>query len=102
MVSLGRTLVSSISFVIAWLHSGAPRGGRVHSDSRGFTRTRLGVAWFVRVRVGSLWRILGSSGSFVFAWFHSCAPSGHRVHWGSGGVTRVLLGVVGFILVDMN
>ena len=31
---------------------GEHRGGRVHSGSRGFTRTRLGVVRFIRDRVG--------------------------------------------------
>ena len=38
------------------VHSVAPRGRRVHSDSRACNRVRIGVAGFIRVRVGLLER----------------------------------------------
>ena len=67
---------------------------RVISGSRGFSRERLGVVWFIPVRVGSLERALGWSGSLGFAlvdtgsprsrWFLSGSrgftPRGRRVH----------------------
>ena len=34
----------------------APSGRRIHSGSRGFTRSRLGFSGFIGVRVGSLGR----------------------------------------------
>ena len=42
--------------VRAWVQYRAPRGRRVHSGSRGFTRARLVVVVFIRVRVGLLGR----------------------------------------------
>ena len=75
------------------VYSEAPRGGGVHSGSRGFNQAGLGVVGFYRVREGSLGRALGSSG---FAWVHSCAPMNH---WSSRGFTRAGIDVVGFIRV---
>ena len=46
----------SNSFGFASVHSGAPRGHRVHSGSRGFPREGLGDFVFICVRVGSLRR----------------------------------------------
>ena len=54
-----------------WVHSGGPRGGQVHSGSRGFTSDHLGVVVSRQVVVGfipdsmvSLACALASSGSF--------------------------------------
>ena len=53
---LGRLLGSSGSFGIALVHSCVLRGRRVHSCSRGVAGERLGVTWFILVRVGSIGR----------------------------------------------
>ena len=45
----------------------ANRGCPVHFCSLGFTQVRLGVEWFIRVRVGSMGRASGSSCLFGFA-----------------------------------
>ena len=50
--SLGRFYGSSGSVWIARVHSDEPRGLRVHSGSRRFTRARLVVAISIQVRVG--------------------------------------------------
>ena len=52
MVSLVRTLGSSGSFKIELFHSSEPRGRRLDSGLRGFTRARL--VFVVDVRVCSL------------------------------------------------
>ena len=49
-----------VSFGFAWVHSGPPRGRRVHSGSRRFTRAVLGVVAFIQVRLDSLRRDYGS------------------------------------------
>ena len=98
------------SLTFAWAHSFAPRDRRVYWGLRGFTRVRLRVIGFIRVRQGSLRRfihvLLGSlrrtkwwSGLFWFAWFHSGAPSARRDHLRSCGFTCVRLGVIGVIRV---
>ena len=56
MDSLGRTYLSPVLFGFALVHSDASRGLRVHSCSHGFTWTRICVAGFNRVRMGSLRR----------------------------------------------
>ena len=86
---------SSGSFELAFGHTAAPCGHRVHSDLRKFTRARIGVVGFIRVRVE---RALGSLVSFGFAWVHSGVPRCLRVHSGSLGFTRVRPLVVEFIL----
>ena len=93
--SLARAKGSSGSFCLVWVHSCTPRCLRVDSDSRGFTKARLGVVGFIRVRVSSLGHIK------VFAWDHSGAPSGHRGSLCSfgreviDGLIRVRLGSLG-------
>ena len=62
VVLLGRALCSSGSFKMELFHSGDPRGRRVHSCPRGFTRARL--VFVVDVRVGSLGSAYGLLGSF--------------------------------------
>ena len=57
--------VSQGSLGFTWVYSGAPKGRRVHSDSRGFTRTLLKAAGLILGSVGSLGR-------------SRC----RRVHWG--------------------
>ena len=64
-----------------WVHSGAPRDGRVHSSSRGFTWTLISVVGFIPSCVGS-WD------SFGIAWVHSGTPSGGPVHSGSLWLAR--------------
>ena len=54
--SLGRAKGSCGAFGFAWVHSGTPRCLPVHSGSCVFTRSRLEVVGFIRVRVGSLLR----------------------------------------------
>ena len=90
MGSLGRAYGSSGSLVIAWVHFGAPRGRKDHSgsnwftwDGLGFTRARIVVAGYFRVRVGSRVRAKGSPGSLGFAWVHSGAHRCRGVHSGS-------------------
>ena len=46
--------IGSLGF--AWVYSGASRGRRVHSGSRGFTRAGIGVTELIRFRVDSLGR----------------------------------------------
>ena len=70
MVSLRRAKVLS---EFTCVHSGAPRGLRVHSGSHWFTGACLGVVGFIRIRVGSLVRTYAMSGSLGFAWFQSSA-----------------------------
>ena len=53
LVSLGRDKESSGSFGFAWIRTGVLSG---HLGSRGFTRLRLGIVEFIRVRVGSIRR----------------------------------------------
>ena len=90
------------SFVFAWVHSGAPRGRRVQSSSRWFTRARLPVVGFFQVRVGSLGRVmlLFAFACVIlvigFAWGHWGGPSGRS---GSRVFTLARLGVVAFIRV---
>ena len=68
--------------MFAWFHCGGPRSRQVDSDSRRFTRARLGFVGFIRFRMGSIWRA-------------RC----RRVHSGSRRFTRARLVVVGFIQV---
>ena len=84
------------SFGFAWVQSCAHRRHLDHSGSFGFTRTRIGVVGFIRVREGSLWTAWGPTGSFGFARVHEVTPSGLR---GSLEITRARLEVSGFILV---
>ena len=97
------------SFGFAWVQSGAPRGRRVHSSSRGFNPARQCVVGF---RVVSLRRNTGSFGfirdhvgarcrtiSFGFAWVHFGEPRVRRVHSCSRGFTLAYLVVVWFITV---
>ena len=69
----------------------------IHSVSPGFTRERLVVAGFIRVRLGTFVYAKGSRASFGFAWAHSCASSGRRFHSGSLGFTLAHIDVVGFL-----
>ena len=84
--------MSSGSFRLARVHSGAPNSGRVYSrllgftqalnvapGSIGFAQARLGDVWFIQVRLESL-----------------KLPSGYR---GSFGFTHESLGVARFIRV---
>ena len=49
-------------FEFALFRSGAPSGRRVHSGSRGWIPSRLGLVGFIRGRVDSLMRAKVSSG----------------------------------------
>ena len=106
---IGVRVAHSCAPRVAWGYSGAPRGRRVQSDFRGFTRPRghwvsrgftsapLKVDVLIRVDVGLLgW----TSGSFGFACDPSCAPLICRVHFSSRGFTRV--GFVVFIRVRVG
>ena len=81
--SIGLVCVNRAHQVVAGrfakVHSGAPRGRRVHSCSREFTRVRVAVAGLIQVR--------------------ECraAPRDYRVHSGSRGFTRARKFVAGFI-----
>ena len=55
--SLGRLFALSGSFAHPWVHSVAPRDGRVHSCSRGFTRVRVE---FFQVHIGVIAFPMGS------------------------------------------
>ena len=77
----------------AWIHSGESRGRRVHSGSRGFALSHLGV---VDVRVGSLGRRYGSC-SHGFTQAHLVGFSPY-----SRGFTQERLVVVGFIRVRVG
>ena len=54
--SLGGAKEASCSFVFIWVHSGAPSGGQDQLGSLGFTQARLGVVWFILIRLGSFIR----------------------------------------------
>ena len=111
-------------FLFAWVHSVAPGGGRVHSDSHGFTRAGKGVYWFNRVpwvHSACLWVVvfirvlLGShllptrdrrvhSGSSAF--WRAIGSSGSfmfaRVLWGRSSGRRVHSGSFGFPRVRLE
>ena len=86
MSSIERTKWSSVSFWFAWVHSGAPGGGRVHSGSRGFSRSGLWIIGFIR----------------AIARFHSGGPRCFRVHSGYLRFTWARQVVVGFIRVRVG
>ena len=69
---------------MAWGHSVARSGLRVHWGSRGFT-------W---ARVKGRCDHSGSVGSFGFAWVNFGAPRGRRDHASSRGLNRARQGVV--------
>ena len=106
-----------IGFIVfRMVHSGVPRGHRVHWVSRGFTRAGGGLLGFIRVHVHSLMRWLGSCGfawgllmrsekapgSFRLAWVHSCATCDRRLLSHLNGFTRARLVVIRFIRVRKN
>ena len=74
----------------------------VHSVSRGFTFTRIVIAGFILVPVGSLRRAYWSSGPFLYAWVHSLALSGRHVHSGTRGFTFARLVVATSIRVGLG
>ena len=76
------------------VQSAVHRDRRVHSGSRFFTTSSLGVVGFILDSVGSLGRAYGSSGLYAFACFHF--PTGSR------GFTLAHLGVLGFITVSVG
>ena len=78
--SLGCAEETQGSFLFACVYSGARKGLRVHSGSRRFTPSRVGVCECIRVCLGSV-----------------SACRGCRVHTSSLGNTRARLGVFGFI-----
>ena len=88
---------SSGSFGFACVNLGEPLGRRVHSGSRGFAWSNLGVFGFVQVRVRSFGQTSWSSCSIAFVWIHSVAPRGPRVLPDSRGFTRAHHVVVEFI-----
>ena len=113
---LGRSQVSSVSFVFAWVHYGVPSGRLVHSRLRGLTRAHPVVVGLIRDPVSSLRRALVWSGSFGIVWVQSGRPKSRRVlsdsrgftvdgprclrfHSGLRGLTRERLVVVRFIWV---
>ena len=112
-VSLLRGLVSSGSFVFAWIQIGALGVVRfilmyVDSLRRSIVSSvsivlacvdTAGLVAFIRVRVGSLQRNQGSSRSFKIAWVHSGARRGSLVHPGPREFTLVRREVVGIILI---
>ena len=110
---LGSAYGSPGLFGFARNHSGARRGLRVHSCSRGFTRARIEVFGFICVRLDSLrvrrMRSLGFTrvrlGVALFnrvAWVHSGAHRCRWVHSGSRGFIRARVGVSWFILVGVG
>ena len=67
---LGRAYDTSGSFEFAWVHSGAPSGGRVHSGLRGFNSARLGVVGFIQRSHGFTLAHLKMVG---FIWDRACS-----------------------------
>ena len=100
--SLGRSLVSSVSFVFASVCYLAPRVRWVHSGSRRFQRALQRVVGLIWFRVGSLARAYVSFGSFGFAWVHSDADIGRSFHSSSRGFTRAHLRFFVFFLVRVG
>ena len=80
--------------MFAWVQSGGPRGRRVYSGLRGFTRELRNVAEFILVRVDSLISApirMGSLGRH----------RDRRMHSSSRGFTLERHVVVGFIRVRL-
>ena len=109
-VSSGFTPSRLVVVGFVCVNSGASRGRRVHSDSRGFARRGR------RVHSRSHGFTQGSSRSFGIAWVHpgaprvrrvpsvsrrfsSSVPSGRCVYSCSHGFIRARIAVVGFIRV---
>ena len=80
-----RSYSSSLPHGFAWVHSSVPRVRRVHSGSRRFILSRLGVVGFIRVRVASIGR-------------SRC----RRVYSGSRGFSRTRPVVIRFIRVRVG
>ena len=78
------------SFGSSRVHSGTPRGRRVHSSSLRFTSALLG---FTRVRLGVAGFLFGFAGVYMGAPRGCCVPSDSR------GFT---IGVAGFIRVRVG
>ena len=93
MGSLGRAFRWSGSFWFAWVGSGAPKCGLVHSGSHEFTRAGLEIVGIIRVHICvALERRRVHSGSRVFIQAHLeivvfirvCVGSLWRTQWSSG------------------
>ena len=67
-----------------------------------FTLVRLGVAGFLQVRKGDLWRGYGSPGSFGFARVHWGAHMDRGGHSGSPAFNQERIGVARFIPVHFG
>ena len=78
-------------FSFACVHLRALSGRRDQSDSLGFTQARLGVVWFIRVRLGSLMRSMKWTDILGFARVHSGEHSSRWDHSSSRAFTRAHL-----------
>ena len=77
-------------------------GSRLHSRSRDFTQTGLGVVGFILVCLGALGCDLWSWGSLGFPWVHSLSVKGRRFHSASRELTQARLDVDGFIFPSLR